>query len=110
MQIDVCSKISRKQNLLQELNRLNQQSANRILQGATVLTRYGKLRTYKIEKIDYDLNPKSTFFSDKEAGKITYASYYQKSYGLKITDMKQPLVYALKNIEKVLENGKLVPK
>lgn len=33
--------------------------------GATVLTRYGKLRTYKIEKIDYDLSPKSKFYSDK---------------------------------------------
>jgi len=33
--------------------------------GATLLTRYGKLRTYRIEKIDYDLSPKSKFYSDK---------------------------------------------
>lgn len=29
---------------------------------------------------------------------------------MKINDLKQPLVYALRNVEKVMENGKLVPK
>lgn len=65
MQIDVCSKISRRDNFLKELQRYNQQTANQIFQGATVLTRYGKLKTYKIEKIDYELTPRSKFFSDK---------------------------------------------
>lgn len=65
MQIDVCSKISRRDNFLKELERCNQQSANQKFQGATILTRYGKLRTYKIEKIDYELSPRSKFYSEK---------------------------------------------
>lgn len=65
MQIDVCSKISRSDNFLRELERCNAQQANNIFQGITVITRYGKLRTYRIEEIDYSLSPSSTFFSDK---------------------------------------------
>lgn len=35
------------------------------LVGATVITRYGKVRTYNILKIDYSITPKSEFFHDK---------------------------------------------
>lgn len=53
MQIDVCSKISRSDNFLKQLEGINQTTANNLYQGATVITRYGKIRTYRIEKIDY---------------------------------------------------------
>ena len=49
MQVDVCSKISRSDNILGELMRYNAQTANNLFQGAIVITRYGNLRTYKIE-------------------------------------------------------------
>lgn len=48
MQIDVCSKISRSNNFLRDLEGHNAQSANTMYAGATVITRYGKIRTYRI--------------------------------------------------------------
>lgn len=53
MQIDVCSKISRSDNFLKQLEGINQGTANNLYQGATVITRYGRIRTYRIENIDY---------------------------------------------------------
>lgn len=102
MQIDVCSKINRKDNFLRELERCNAQTANNLFKGATVITKYGKIKTYKIENIDYELNPSSTFWSDKEAGKITYAQYYAKCYGIKALNMKQPLIHTIRRFDKVI--------
>lgn len=110
MQIDVCSKINRKDNFLRELEKYNAQSANNVFKGATVITKYGKIKTYRIEEIDYTLNPASSFYSDKEAGKITYAQYYAKCYGIKTLNMKQPLIHTIRRVEKVIENGKIVEK
>lgn len=76
MQIDVCSKINRSDNFLKELERYNAQTANNVFKGTTVITRYGKIKTYRIEEIDYKQSPASTFWSDKEAGKVSFAQYY----------------------------------
>jgi aubergine-like protein len=81
-----------------------------LFKGATVITKYGKIKTYRIEDIDYDLSPESSFFSDKEAGKITYSQYYAKCYGIKTLNKKQPLIHTIRRIEKVIENGKIVEK
>ena len=110
MQIDVCSKINRKDNLLKELERYSAQTANSVLQGATVITKYGKIKTYRIEEIDYKLNPASTFWSDKEAGKISYAQYYAKCYGIKTLNMKQPLIHTIARTERTLKKGVIVEK
>ncbi len=48
MQIDVCSKISRSHNFLKELKSLNQMTANNLYKDATLITRYGRLRTYRV--------------------------------------------------------------
>ena len=78
------------------------------LKGETVITRYGKIKTYRIERVDVTQNPKSTFFKDDQAGKITYAQYYLDKYGLKVTQMNQPLVEVIGRVEKRIgKNGKL---
>jgi hypothetical protein len=61
LQIDVCSRVYRAANLLEEINRMHKDSIN-LLVGSTVITRYGKIRTYVIEKIDLDKTPKSEFY------------------------------------------------
>lgn len=76
LQIDVCSRVFRAANLLEEINRLGKDSVNS-LEGATVITRYGKIRTYTIVKIDRTKTPLSEFYHEKRAGKVTFAQYYK---------------------------------
>jgi hypothetical protein len=65
-----------------------------------VLTNYGRRRTYRINAIKYDMNPFSTFWHDKTAGKITFAKYYEESYGLKVSSKNQPMVEVVLRVEK----------
>jgi aubergine-like protein len=107
LQIDVCSKVFRASNLLEEINRLSKDAVES-LKGETVITRYGKIKTYRIEKIDYTQTPKSTFYHESQAGKITYAQYYQDKYQLKVTQFNQPLIEVIARTEKrINKEGKL---
>lgn len=61
--------------------------------GRTVLTVYNN-KTYRIDDIDFDLNPRSTFEQRQPDGTkkmISYADYFEQNYKLKIKDLKQPL-------------------
>ena len=63
LQIDVCSRVFRSQNLLEEMNRKRFGNHEDIkLAGSTVITNYGKRKTYSILQVDYNKNPKSKFF------------------------------------------------
>jgi len=77
LQIDVCSRVFRSSNLLEELSRNKSKDFASSLIGATVITSYGKRRTYKIENIDFDMSPDSKFFHDKREGQVSYAEYYE---------------------------------
>ena len=68
-----------------------------------MIARYGNFRTYKIEMIDYTKNPLSTFKNNKKGVEMTYIDYYKEVYGIHVSDLKQPLIYALKNIRKEYE-------
>lgn len=57
--------------------------------GHVVLTRYNN-KTYRIDDIDFDKNPQSTF--KKSDVDISYAQYYKQQYGLEVKDMRQPLL------------------
>lgn len=107
LQIDVCSRVFRAANLLEEINRLPKDSIDSLV-GSTVITRYGKIRTYVIEKIDRKQTPLSEFYHEKREGKITYAEYYKQAYGLKIQQMNQPLIeVVLRTDKKINKNGQL---
>jgi aubergine-like protein len=70
------------------------------------LTNYGRRRTYKIVKINYEMTPFSKFFHDKKAGQVTFAQYYEESYGLKISQKNQPLVEVVLRVEKSFDKAK----
>lgn len=58
--------------------------------GTIVLTSYNN-NTYRIEDVDHDANPKSTF-SMKNGEKVTYIDYYYTKYTLRITNHSQPML------------------
>lgn len=65
LQIDVCSRVFRSNNLLEELSNNKSKDFAASLVGSTVITTYGKRRTYRIENINYDMSPDSKFYHDK---------------------------------------------
>lgn len=58
--------------------------------GCIVLTDYNN-RTYRVDDVDWQSNPKTTF-DKKDGSKISYADYYQQRYNLKIKDLQQPML------------------
>ena len=107
LQVDMCTRVTRSNTMAYELEGKTSQSAQKEFFEATVITRYGKIRTYKVVEINYDLNPNSTFYSDEEVGQLSYLEYYKKKYGVKITNFKQPLIKVIRNYERKIVNGEL---
>ena len=73
----------------------------------TVLTSYGSLRAYRIERIDFDRTPLNTSFNIKTSEgnrTVTLINYYETQYHVKIRDKNQPLLVA----ENKLNNKKLL--
>jgi hypothetical protein len=64
----------------------------------TVLTTYGSMKTYKINKIDFDKNPTNTniSFKDAEGEEVTInlVNYYFRQYKIIIKDLNQGLLVA----------------
>lgn len=63
------------------------------LLGSVILTRYNN-KTYRIDDIDFDSTPMSTFKT--KDGEITYVDYYKQHYSIEIQDLKQPLLVSRK--------------
>jgi len=60
------------------------------LLGACVLTRYNN-RLYRVDDIDFSLNPSCSF--DRSSGeRISFQAYYKQHYNLDIRDMSQPML------------------
>jgi aubergine-like protein len=55
------------------------------------MTHYNK-RTYRIDDIDFTMNPMSTFHLRKEDRDITYAEYYKKRYEVDVRNTSQPML------------------
>ena len=70
----------------------------------TVLTKYGNLRAYKINAINYDKNPKNTSVNLKDINgninSVPLINYYRNQYGIKILDETQPLIEVERTIKK----------
>jgi len=109
LQIDVCSRVFRSKNLLEEMNMMSKDAKDALV-GSLVLTRYGRVRTYKIEKVCFDMTPQSTFYHEKRAGQITYAKYYEESYSLKTKAPKQPLLEVIIRTEKRMNKDGVLEK
>ena len=74
----------------QSMTRGGRSSAERVLMGAIIMTRYNN-KTYKIDDIAWEESA-SGHFSGRDGRRVTYAEYYQNKYGLRIKDPKQPLL------------------
>lgn len=58
--------------------------------GIIALTDYNN-NTYRIEDVDFDTSPSSTF-SMKSGESISYQEYYKRKYGIRITNATQPML------------------
>jgi hypothetical protein len=54
--------------------------------------KYGNLKVYKIESIEYKMNPTHKFYYAKDGKDISYIEYFKSKYGYIIKNEKQPLV------------------
>mgnify|MGYP003945953365 FL=1 len=70
-----------------------------------MITKYGTYRTYKIEEIDIKKSPLSTFYHEKNKCHITYEDYYRTVYGIKIRNLKQPLLKSVKSVKRQFTKG-----
>lgn len=61
-----------------------------IVLGMTTLTGYNN-KTYRIDDVDFDKSPKSTF-PTKDGGQMTFLDYYKTKYNINIRDPNQPLL------------------
>lgn len=50
-------------------------------------------KTYRIDDIDWDKNPMSTFTT--RTGEISFMQYYENAYNKKISDKEQPLLVSM---------------
>jgi hypothetical protein len=54
--------------------------------------RFGCVKEYTVEGVDWTLSPKSTFLCGLEGKPTTYIDYFKTKYGLSIKIMGQPLL------------------
>ena len=70
----------------------------------TILTSYGSMRAYRIERIDFDKTPLNTSFNCKnQEGRnltISIMNYYENQYNVRIKDKNQPLLIAEDKLRK----------
>ncbi|OXA44828.1 Protein aubergine [Folsomia candida] len=66
------------------------ENVKRELIGCIVMTHYNR-KTYRVDDIDWDMTPKSTFdYADK--GKTSYFDYFKQKYGMTCTVLGQPML------------------
>lgn len=97
----MCSEITHKVmrrdtvlDFLRECHQHNQKDARKLFEqgiiGAVVLTDYNN-RTYRIDDIDWETSPASSF-KLKSNDEITYKQYFMQKYQKDIRDMRQPML------------------
>ena len=61
------------------------------LVGKVVMTHYNN-KTYRIDDVDLDTTPRSTFHLKKEDRQSSYMEYYQTRYNIRINQPNQPML------------------
>lgn len=96
----ICAEVSHKvmrQETIYEILRTarqdhgaNWQSAfSKEIIGSIVLTKYNN-KTYRVDDVDYNSSPSSTF--DKKGEQVKYTDYYQQRWQITIRDPAQPML------------------
>jgi len=73
-----------------------QEEAKKQLVGSYVVTRYNN-RTYKVDDIDFEMNPKSEFI-DHLNNSVSFEDYYRNAYKIDLKDLGQPMLVHLKKM------------
>jgi len=100
--VNLSNKVMATGTVLDEMNRIMRDQRGReqgmqLLQanliGKTIFTSYNN-KTYKIDDIDMEINPTSTFPQRTATGEkeISYIDYFQEHYGKTIKDRSQPML------------------
>ncbi|XP_073413168.1 piwi-like protein 1 isoform X2 [Dendrobates tinctorius] len=109
--IDVSHKVLRSETVLDVMYNLHSKLGahafydvcSKELIGQIVLTKYNN-RTYRIDDIDWDFTPESTF-KKSDGCEISFIDYYKNQYNKQITDLKQPAL--IHNPKKTRGPGKM---
>lgn len=99
MQIDLTSKVCRKDKVIDHLNDLirnknyDHDRVNEEVKNMTVITSYSKAgkHTYKIEKVDFEKTVNDEF-EKKDETKISFKDYFKQQYSISIKDHNQPML------------------
>lgn len=106
LQVESMTRIVQSRTVLEEIDKLYSKNSNlskdekrealkKELIGRPVMANYGKSRIWSIKDIVFDFD-----FENNKVGKdsnMNFIEYYQKSYGLKLTKLKQPVLKAVMN-------------
>jgi aubergine-like protein len=90
--IDCAFKVLRYKTAFQEMLELRQKNQVDRMVGEIVMTTYNK-KFYKVEKVNTQMNAKSTFTNEKQEV-CSFAEYYKKRYNLDIKNPDAPLLEA----------------
>lgn len=82
-----------------------QEAFKRAVIGTVVLTGYNN-KTYRVDDVDFDASPSSTF--ETKTGNKSIVEYYNERYNLKIKDPKQPLLVSKPKAKDVRGNKEQV--
>jgi len=96
LQCDISHRVLRTETVRDALTALKKRGgdlkteAEKALLGVSILTRYNNA-SYKIDDIDWSMNPESTFTNSK-GETMSFIDYYKRQYQIDIQDRKQPLL------------------
>ena len=60
--------------------------------GMSVTATYGKTKNYRVQNVDFESTPRSTFKRGNDD--VTFVQYYQQQYDITIRDEKQCMLVA----------------
>lgn len=96
--VEIIHKLLRKDTAMDVMDKVRRSSGGDFkanirvaLEGQVVITHYNN-KTYRIDDVDFDKNPNSTFHLRKEDRDITYADYFKMRYNVTVRNMTQPLL------------------
>lgn len=70
--------------------------------GSIVLASYGMKRTYRVDDVDFNMTPKTTF--NWKGRDISYMEYFKEQYGINIKDPNQPMLLSTPKVSLIF-NG-----
>ncbi|CAG9322825.1 unnamed protein product [Blepharisma stoltei] len=113
LNLDFASKIIRNMTALDMIREIEAsgprnlgQALEKSMEGLIVMASYGNYMCYRIEGIDTQENPNSTF--QGREGPVSYKNYYKTHHNVNIKDMRQPLI--ITTINRGQKTIKLIPE